>query len=180
MGSVIYCLDSGTYDGEKGGYDYIKPDQIAWYKKTSELLQKYNNGKLVPGIMAFHIPLIENNEAHNNRDNPAIVKTYTGNKNENICSSKTDTELFETIVARGDISAIVTGHDHVNDYVVDWNGILLGYGRYTGGATVYHDIPGGNGARVIELTEGSDAIHTWIRIAEGKVINEVHFPADAE
>lgn len=125
LGSVIYCLDSGAYDHVKGGYDYIKDDQIAWYKQTSELLQKYNGGKLVKGIMAFHIPLIENNEAHNNRDNVAIVKTYTGSKNENICASKTDTELLETIFERGDISAIVTGHDHVNDYMYHYKGVKL-------------------------------------------------------
>ena len=149
LGSVIYCLDSGTYDSEKGGYDYIKPDQIAWYKKTSELLQKYNKGKLVPGIMAFHIPLIENNEAHNNRDNPAIVKTYTGNKNENICSSKTDTELFETIVARGDISAIVTGHDHVNDYMYHYKGVKLASSPNFSEMTYTN--PNVQGARVFDL-----------------------------
>ena len=68
----------------------------------------------------------------------------------------------------------------MNDYVVDWNGILLGYGRYSGGNTVYNDIPGGNGARVIELTEGERTFNTWIRIAGGKVINTVSYPADAK
>ena len=68
---------------------------------------------------------------------------------------------------------------------LDWfgyaaGGILLGYGRFTGGATVYHDIPQGNGARVIEITEGERTIKTWIRIKGGKVINEVNYPADAE
>ena len=56
----------------------------------------------------------------------------------------------------------------------------MGYGRFTGGETAYHDIPQGNGARVIELTEGSRNVHTWIRIKDGKVINEVNFPIDAE
>jgi hypothetical protein len=42
------------------------------------------------------------------------------------------------------------------------------------------DIPEGNGARIIELTEGSRTIKTWIRIKDGKVINEVNYPADAQ
>ena len=42
-----------------------------------------------------------------------------------------------------------------------------------GGGTVYNHIPGGNGARVIELTEGSRSFHTYIRIAGGKIINEI-------
>ena len=103
-----------------------------------------------------------------------------GTRKEMACAPEVNTGLATAMLEAGDVKGVFVGHDHVNDYVVDWNGILLGYGRYTGGKTVYHDIPGGNGARVIELTEGSDAIHTWIRIAGGKIINELHFPADAE
>ena len=68
----------------------------------------------------------------------------------------------------------------IYDYVVDWNGILLGYGRYSGGNTVYNDIPGGNGARVIELTEGEKGFKTWIRIKDGQTINHINHPADAK
>ena len=122
LGSVVYCLDSGAY--ANGGYDYIKQDQIDWYKESSELIEAYA-GKTVPAIMAFHIPLIENNTAHNQRDNKEIVYEYSGNKNENICASATDTELLETIFERGDVKAIVTGHDHVNDYMYNYLGVKL-------------------------------------------------------
>ena len=67
----------------------------------------------------------------------------------------------------GDVIATFVGHDHVNDYVATWKGLLLGYGRFTGGKTVYHDVPGGNGARVIELKEGTRAFRTWIRLKDG-------------
>ena len=125
LGSVIYCIDSGTYDNTKGGYAYIKDDQIAWYKESSELLQEYNDGEKVKGIMAFHIPLIENVEASQNASNPEIVYEFTGSVNENMCPSKTDTALLETIFERGDISAIVTGHDHINDYMFNYKGVKL-------------------------------------------------------
>jgi hypothetical protein len=78
----------------------------------------------------------------------------------------------------GDVMGVFVGHDHVNDYAVDWRGILLAYGRYTGGDTVYNNIPNGNGARVIELTEGARDFKTWIRIGGGKVLNELHYPND--
>lgn len=125
LGSVIYFLDSGAYDSVNGGYDYIKADQIAWYKESSELLQEYNGGKVVHGMMAFHIPLIENNDAYNNRNNTEIVYEYAGDKNEPICASATDTALLETIFERGDIKAIVTGHDHKNDYMYNYYGVKL-------------------------------------------------------
>lgn len=40
------------------------------------------------------------------------------------------------------------GHDHNNDYAVAYKEVLLAYGRYTGGNTVYNDLAS-NGARVI-------------------------------
>lgn len=32
------------------------------------------------------------------------------------------------------------GHDHNNDYAVAYKEVLLAYGRYTGGNTVYNDL----------------------------------------
>ena len=57
-----------------------------------------------------------------------------------------------------------------------WKGILLAYGRYTGGDTVYNNLS--NGARVIEMTEGSTNFRTWIRLKDGEVINTVNYPSD--
>lgn len=74
----------------------------------------------------------------------------------------------------GDIEAIFVGHDHDNDYAVMWQGVLLAYGRYTGGNTVYNNLP--NGARVIELTEGVQGFHTWIRTANNQIEQYVKFP----
>ena len=124
VGAVIYCLDSGTYMSS-GVYDYIKASQIGWYKETSQLLKEYNGGKAVPAIMAFHIPLKENTTAYENRDNKEIVLEYTGERNENICSSTIDTNLLETVFECGDVKAIVTGHDHVNDYMYNYKGVKL-------------------------------------------------------
>ena len=161
VGAAIYCLDSGAYDVVNGGYDYIKEDQIAWYKETSELLQEYNDGKVVPALMAFHIPLIENNYAYNNRDNTEIVTEYTGQRNESICASATDTLLFETILERGDVTAIVTGHDHVNDYMYKMSGIKLCAAPNMSDLTYYN--PDVQGARVFDLNlETIDDMITYV------------------
>ncbi len=66
----------------------------------------------------------------------------------------------------GDIEGVFVGHDHDNDYAVMWQGILLAYGRYTGGNTVYNNLS--NGARIIELTEGEKGFRTWIRTKNHK------------
>ena len=125
LGSVVYCLDSGMYiDAAKSGYDYIKEDQIAWYKETSEMLQQYNGGKVVPGMMAFHIPLFESNKVYYYRDDPEMVTEWDGAMNSPIGSCKIDTKLFETIMERGDVRAIVTGHDHDNTYTLNYKGMV--------------------------------------------------------
>lgn len=125
LGSVIYCLDSGAYATE-GGYDYVKNDQVQWYKEASELLQEYNGGEKVPALMAFHIPLYENRLAYDNRNDKDVVSEWNGERNEDICSSKADrNDLFETILERGDVKATVSGHDHINDYMFNYYGVKL-------------------------------------------------------
>lgn len=160
LGGAIYLINSNTY-APGGGYDYIKDDQIEWYASTSRLLQQYNGGKPVKGMMAFHIPLIENNQAYNNRNNPDIVYEFEGGKNETICSSATDTNLLETIFRRGDVKAIVTGHDHVNDYMYNYMGVKLCSSPNVSDLTYYNSVF--QGARVFDLNrETIDNIPTYV------------------
>ena len=175
--AVLYIFDSNSYSTLNliKGYGWIKHDQVEWYRKASAALTSSNNGKPLPALAFFHIPLPEFHEAVRN-ENTMLV----GTRKETACSPAINTGLGAAMLECGDVMGVFVGHDHVNDYVVDWNGILLGYGRYSGGNTVYNDIPGGNGARVIELTEGERTINTWIRIAGGKVINTVSYPSDAK
>lgn len=56
-----------------------------------------------------------------------------------------NTGMFAAMKASGDVMGTFVGHDHDNDYAVMWKDILLAYGRYTGGNTVYNHLP--NGAR---------------------------------
>ena len=175
--AVLYIFDSNSYSPIKKvkGYDWIKHDQVEWYRQTSKAFTAANDGKPLPALAFFHIPLPEFHEAAQNEST-----YFVGTRKEKACAPEINTGLAAAMLEAGDVMGVFVGHDHVNDYVVDWRGILLGYGRFTGGATVYHAIPAGNGARVIELTEDSRTIKTWIRIKGGKVINEVNYPADAQ
>lgn len=175
--AVLYIFDSNSYSPIERvkGYDWIKHDQVAWYIEQSKAFTAKNGGTPLPALAFFHIPLPEMYYATTNQN------TYmVGTRKEMVCAPEINTGLASAMLSAGDVMGVFVGHDHVNDYVVDWYGILMGYGRFTGGKTVYHDIPQGNGARVIELTEGSRNIRTWIRIKGGKIINEVNYPADAE
>lgn len=171
--AILYCIDSHSYSSVKGvgGYDYIKFDQIKWYRENSADYTKQNGGVPVPSLAFFHIALPEFNQAAS--DETAIL---TGTRKEKACAPQLNSGLFTSMKEMGDITGIFVGHDHDDDYAVYWKGILLAYGRYTGGDTVYNNLP--NGARVIELTEGETAFETWIRLKDGQIVNKVNYPSD--
>lgn len=173
--ALLYGLDSHAYSPLKSikGYDWIKPDQIAWYSQNSSHYTMANGGKPLPALAFFHIPVPEYNEAASTEDALLI-----GIRKEKACAPALNTGFFTAMLQAGDVMATFVGHDHVNDYVTYWKGILLGYGRFTGGATVYHDIPGGNGARIIELSEGQRAFKSWIRLKNNTIVTPIDFPTD--
>lgn len=159
---ALYCLDSNAYSQIEGikGYDYIKPDQIHWYQAQSKQLTEQNNGKPLPALAFFHIPVPEYATAVSANN----AQVY-GIKRENVCAPELNSGLFLAFKECGDVMGTFVGHDHNNDYAAYWHGILLAYGRYTGGSTVYNDLP--NGGRIIELKEGQRSFSTWIRTAQG-------------
>ena len=106
-------------------------------------------------------------------DETAIL---VGTRKEKACAPQLNSGLFASMKEMGDIQGVFVGHDHDDDYAVYWKGILLAYGRYTGGNTVYNNLT--NGARVIEMTEGENGFKTWIRLKDNEIINKVNYPSD--
>lgn len=171
--TILYCIDSHSYSQVKGvgGYDYIKFDQIQWYRENSAKYTKQNGGTPIPSLAFFHIALPEYNQAAS--DETAIL---VGTRKERACAPQLNSGLFTSMKEMGDIKGVFVGHDHDDDYAVYWKGILLAYGRYTGGDTVYNNLT--NGARIIELTEGEEGFNTWIRLKDNEIINKVKYPSD--
>ena len=169
---VLYCIASHSYSQIKGvnGYDYIKFDQIQWYRENSKKFTEENNGVPVSSYAFFHIALPEYNQAASSES--AILY---GIRKEKACAPQLNSGLFAAMKEMGDVRGVFVGHDHDDDYAVSWKGILLAYGRYTGGNTVYNHLT--NGARVIELDENANSFRTWIRLKEG-VVQQVTYPAD--
>lgn len=169
--AVIYCFDSNAYSQINGikGYDYIRGDQVEWYRRTSRALTAAHGGTPLPAYAFFHIPLPEYSDAVADEDAP-----FVGTRKERPCVPALNSGLFTAMKECGDVRATFVGHDHSNDYAVLWHGILLAYGRFSGGNTVYNDLP--NGARLIELHEDGQQFDTWVRLADGQVLNRVTCP----
>ncbi|MDP4206942.1 MAG: metallophosphoesterase family protein [Bacteroidota bacterium] len=159
---VIYLFDSHAYSQDTTmvkGYDWIKNDQIQWYRNQSAKYSAENNAPL-PSLAFFHIPTPEFEYVRNQ-------KTTLGNTSEGVCSPYLNSGLFTAFVEMKDVLGVFVGHDHNDDFVGVAANICLGYGRKTGYNSAYKEILE-RGARVFELYENDKKFDTYIRTLSGK------------
>lgn len=135
----LYFLDSGDYSTIPSvwGYGWIKASQEHWFVRTSFQLQeeyrKEAEGEIgpAPGLAYFHIPLPE--YARLNDSDYTGVKLEPGMVSDclepevGISSACVNSGFFARLVERGDVKAVFTGHDHLNDFCGELNGIQLCY-----------------------------------------------------
>ena len=107
---------------EGTGYDTVRFRQAMWYYRASEALEA-RCGKKVPGLMFMHIPLPELWLVYNNRAETG----YEGCARETVACSELNSGLFMACLERGDVKAIVFGHDHINDFCGQYCGVTLAY-----------------------------------------------------
>lgn len=136
-GNVIQTLilmDSNMYyynpeTGMDDGYDCFHENQIQWYADTVKSIAKQVNGdesRVVPSLAFFHIPMREYETAYKEaRANGAVLD---GSKLEQVYCSNHDDEMFETMKRLSSTKGCFAGHDHMNNYTVDYQGIRLAYG----------------------------------------------------
>lgn len=136
----LWMMDSGDYID--GGYDCVRADQLAWYTETSKQLEADNGGK-VPSLMFQHIVPAEvakevmftvngdlGDLASTNFSDgtaatylPNIFAFEDGWMFEQACPSPDCEGQWDAITERGDVQAVFFGHDHINSYVANINGI---------------------------------------------------------
>ena len=155
--AVLYFFDSHSGIKPKsdwGSYDWVKSDQIEWYRNQSQKLTKKNDGKPFPALAFFHIPLPEYNEVWGK-------ETTVGVKGESVCSPDINSGLYNAFLESADVMGMFVGHDHNNNYIGCLRNICMAYGQASG-RQCYGDI--GRGYRVIELTENERKFDTWVHI----------------
>ncbi|KAG6480221.1 hypothetical protein ZIOFF_063701 [Zingiber officinale] len=183
----LYFLDSGdrAMVGGRRTYGWIKDSQLTWLRAVSEDLQVgdlvitvalefptyTNNHNLpypAPSLSFFHIPIPEVRELW--------FKGFVGQFQEAIACSSVNSGVLQTLVSMGDVKAVFIGHDHLNDFCGNLDGIWFCYG----GGFGYH----GYGkpswrrrARVVlaQLGKGKgtwmgvEVIKTWKRLDDDKL-----------
>ncbi|MBR4727578.1 MAG: metallophosphoesterase [Clostridia bacterium] len=109
-------------------YDGAHADQVAWFTaKAAEIKQQFGD---YHAAMVMHIPLPQVAAA-------AEAGNFSfGGKLENVCCTGFDSGLFDAAKAAG-VEAVFCGHDHLNNFGVMYENVLLsyiepsGYGSYT-------------------------------------------------
>lgn len=135
----LWMIDSGTSTEEAGGYDYVREDQINWYKDTAKALSLLNGGKVVPAMAFQHIIVPEVYDALGMMKIPFGIGewtfdgqaylpipnfgAYTGFLFEPPCPSHINGGQFDAWVETGDVMATFYGHDHVNSFTTTYEGI---------------------------------------------------------
>ncbi len=155
---LLIMIDTHAYTeddpmGLKWDYDYVKESQIEWYRDVVNTYSAHNQSELpfiseedlpsekadfeTPKSLAFfHIPLLEVREAYweyvnngsQNTENVKFIKGNPGEKDPVVFPSETKTTLFDTMVELGSTQGFFYGHDHLNNFVIEYKGITMSYG----------------------------------------------------
>ena len=143
---AFFMLDSHDYNeddpmGLLGHYANIKESQVQWYKESVLAIDEANKAvdaayPMFNSLAFFHIPLEEYETAWaefraNGYKDTASVKYIDGwyhEGDEKVCRGVGTDSFFETMLELGSTSAVFCGHDHVNNAILEYNGIKLVYG----------------------------------------------------
>ncbi len=168
--AILYIMDSHAYStiSNVKGYGWLTYSQIGWYRQQSDAFRKANN-KILPALAFFHIALPEYSIAFNDLKNKRIGVRY-----EAECHPSINTGMFAAMLEQGDVIGTFVGHDHINDYLVDYYGVGLAYGCFSGSSNTYQRVK--NGARVIVLEEGQRKFTTYLHEGDGQIVYNTIFP----
>lgn len=127
---VFFLLDSGGYMTEEAKleygvskegevYDGVKTSQVNWYKEKHDAIEA-EYGKF-SSVAVIHIPPFEAEKEY------ADGEFLYGEKREGVCESGFDAGLIAAMLEKGSTAAVFFGHDHLNDFGVMYEDIMLSY-----------------------------------------------------
>ncbi len=184
----FYTFDTHSYvDGDYLGigwkYDNIHENQIEWYRQNvekynkqnvdvinssnaenkAELLEKFSVAK---SLAFWHVPASEYLDAWNEyvaagyKDTKNVKFHYgtVGETGKMVYSGVYEDNIFEAMQELGSTKGIFCGHDHLNNFSIDYKGIRLTYG-YSIDYLAYSGISklgSQRGCTMITVTENGD------------------------
>lgn len=114
---AVFLMDSGSSHEFDAKTDGINEKQVSWYEWNMHAF-KDKLGEYPENMAFFHIPL----KIYTEFDSDYIV----GERKEDSYPGNIDAGLIDSMLSLNG-AYIMTGHDHSNNFVVDYNGIKIGY-----------------------------------------------------
>lgn len=184
----LFTLDSHSYvDGDIFGimwkYDNIHENQIEWYSEIieennthnrmklysssdSQFGQKYMPSMNVPSSVFLHVPLTEYKDAWNEYVNNSYADTENiqyrygaaGESGQIVYPGLYEDDFFETMQELHSTDTVFCGHDHLNNFSLNYKGIDLTY-SYSVDYLAYvgiYKLGSQRGCTVIEIDEKGD------------------------
>lgn len=175
----LYMFDSNSYtfdeNGNRLGYDCVHDDQVEWYKKTSATVKAANGGKTVNAMAFQHIIVQEiydmmfyecpfavgkatlNFDGQSYTYLPYVYNIKDGFLLEAPCPGYYNYGQFDAFVETGDVVAVFSGHDHLNSFTVEKDGVDI---VNTLGCTFgsYGD-PAMRGIRMLTINENDTTVY---------------------
>ncbi len=165
----LWHIYNGAHPDKKyhSHYSAVSSEQINWYEKNCDILN--SDGKITPAIVFQHVPVAEEYELVNRKTALSMLfdgvtgldgrygkyynlkKSAKGYMGESPCTADYDCGQFDSWKKKGDVFAAFFGHDHMNDFVGEYNGITLGQCK-TASFRIYGDGMR-QGVRIIDLDE---------------------------
>lgn len=178
-----YTKEDGTVESE---WAKLIPEQLDWYRAQIAELEARG---CKDSTMIMHIPIYAYREAWEAAFKDGIDSTkltvadsLTGDcwndgykdsfgvKYEGICSYPADEGAFDVMLELGSTKHILCGHDHVNNYVINYKGVKFVYSLKTGAGCYW--TPTLNGGTYLRVTKDgvTDVWHEYVDVSE--IINE--------
>lgn len=134
----IWMMDSAGLDENDNSFEYVKKEALDWYQNKSDELEK-ENGSKVMSLMFQHIPVPETKEFFEEceSDEKGAVKgpdgkffklnpeKASGFAFEYAETCEDDFGQLQVIKEQKDVCALVFGHDHLNSFTGELNGINI-------------------------------------------------------
>eukprot|EP00899_Mesostigma_viride_P006040 jgi/Mesvir1/15437/Mv06621-RA.1 len=156
---VLFMVDSGADSEVPGipGWDWIRPNQIAWYLDQSAALPKS-----LPALMFFHIPLREYGA-------PMMA---TGQVLQAANAAHINSGMYAAIKEADNVRAVFVGHDHPNDICGDHHGVKFCYAGGAGYGRSFNKVGNLRRARVVELRDHGRRVVSWKRVDDDTLSQE--------
>ncbi|MCD7797463.1 MAG: metallophosphoesterase [Clostridiales bacterium] len=137
----LVMLDSHSYvDNDYLGimwkYDTIHENQIEWYEQSLLELQEQNDSVMPKSLVFFHIALPEYRDAwyeyrdneYEDTENVQYIYGKAGEHDIVVYSSEYNYGFFDKMLELGSTQGTFCGHDHLNNFSINYKGIRLTYG----------------------------------------------------